>query len=116
MENILKGLVASMGITYEYTFNRTTQFVKNDKNLTGMVTPLFQKLLGASNVHIVDPATVGEDFSAYSHLIPSFYFFLSAGENRAVHTPDFVVDEGIFKIGPLLLTAAAMEYLGKKGK
>lgn len=111
MENILKGLVASMGITYEFTFNRTTQFVKNDKKLTRMVIPLFRKLLGVANVHIVDPATVGEDFSAYSHLIPSFYFFLAAGENRAVHTPDFVVDEGIFKYGPLLLSSAAIEYL-----
>lgn len=116
IENILKGLSASMGITYEYTFNRTTQFVKNDKNLTAMIIPLFQKLLGASNVHIVDPATVGEDFSAYSHRIPSFYFFLNAGENRAVHTPDFVVDEGIFKWGPLLLSSAAMEYLASHTK
>jgi amidohydrolase len=114
MENILKGLGASMGITYEYTFNRTTQFVKNDKTLTRMVIPLFQKVLGQSNVYIVDPATVGEDFSAYSHRIPSFYFFLNAGENRSVHTPTFVVDEGIFKYGPLLLSAAALEYLGCK--
>ncbi|MGD2092493.1 MAG: amidohydrolase [Candidatus Aminicenantes bacterium] len=111
MENILKGLQTALGITYEFKFEKTSQYVKNDKNLTRMVLPVFKKLLGDQHVVITDPVTVGEDFSAYSHRIPSFFFFLGAGEQGKLHSPTFSVDEKILQYGPLLLSSAALEFL-----
>ncbi len=113
MENILKGLQTSLGITYEFNFEKSSQYVKNDKNLTQRVLPLFKKLLGDQHVVITDPVTVGEDFSAYSHQIPSFFFFLGAGEQGKLHSPTFSVDEKILQYGPLLLSSAALEFLKK---
>ncbi|MCP5047008.1 MAG: amidohydrolase [bacterium] len=114
IENILKGLETSMGIAYKYKFHHSSKFVKNDKDLTRMMLPLFHKILGKSNVDIIDPLTVGEDFAAYSHRIPSLFFFLGVGENRSLHTPTFYVEEEAFKYGPVLLAAAALEYLGSE--
>lgn len=114
MENILKGLQVSMGITYDFKFSRSSPFVDNDPALTQRVIPLFQEILGVSNVHIVEPVTISEDFSFYSRRVPSLFFFLGAGENRALHTPTFVVEEDIFQYGPLLLAAAALDYLNCK--
>jgi amidohydrolase len=114
MENILKGLKTSMGITYEFKFKRASKYVKNDIPLTRKMLPVFQKLLGKENVQIIDPVTVGEDFSSYSHRIPSLFFFLNVGENRSVHTPTFSVEESSFKYGPLLLATAALELLNAK--
>lgn len=111
MENILKGLQTALGITYEFKFDKSSQYVKNDKNLTRMVLPVFKKLLGDQHVVITDPVTVGEDFSAYSHQIPSFFFFLGAGEQGALHSPTFSVDEKALQYGPLLLSSAALEFL-----
>jgi amidohydrolase len=111
MENILKGLQTSMGITYDFKFMKASKYVKNDKTLTRLVLPVFKKLLGDQHVVITDPVTVGEDFSAYSHRIPSFFFFLGAGEEGKLHNPGFSVDEKIFYYGPLLLSAAALEFL-----
>ncbi len=111
MENILKGLQTALGITYEFKFEKTSQYVKNDKNLTNRVLPVFKKLLGDQHVVITDPVTVGEDFSAYSHRIPSFFFFLGAGEEGNLHSPTFSVDEKILQYGPLLLSSAALEFL-----
>ena len=111
MENILKGLQTALGITYEFKFEKSSKYVKNDINLTRKVLPVFKKLLGDEHVVITDPVTVGEDFSAYSHQIPSFFFFLGAGEQGALHSPTFSVDEKIFQYGPLLLSSAALEFL-----
>lgn len=112
MENILKGLEVSMGITYDFKFSRSSTFVKNDPPLTRQMIPVFQQLLGPSGVQIIEPVTISEDFAFYSQRIPSLFFFLGAGENRNLHTPTFVVEEEIFRYGPLLLSAAALEYLG----
>jgi len=111
MENILKGLQTALGITYEFKFEKSSQYVKNDKDLTSRVLPVFKKLLGDDNVMITDPVTVGEDFSAYSHRIPSLFFFLGAGEKGTLHSPTFSLDEKILQYGPLLLSSAALEFL-----
>jgi amidohydrolase len=111
MENILKGLNQSVGISYDFKFAKSSKYVKNDIKLTRMLTPLFKKLLGEKNVIITDPVTVGEDFSTYSHKIPSLFFFLGAGEKGKLHSPRFSVDENIFLYGPLLFSSAAIELL-----
>jgi amidohydrolase len=115
IENILKGLQISMGITYDFKFQKTSKYVKNDKTLTRLVLPVFKKLLGDQHVLITDPVTVGEDFAAYSHRIPSLFFFLGAGEKGKLHSPTFSVEEKIFHYGPLLLSAAAMEFMKASG-
>ncbi|MCP5102127.1 MAG: amidohydrolase [bacterium] len=114
MENILKGLGTSLGITYDFRFEKAAKYVKNDKVLTGRVLPVFRRLLGDKNVVITEPVTIGEDFAAYSHVIPSFFFFLGAGEEGALHTPTFSVDEALFNYGPLLLSTAALEAMKKE--
>lgn len=111
MEKVLQGLALSQGISYDFRFVRTSKFVLNDARLTSMVIPLFKRLLGENNVKITDPLTIGEDFSAYSHRIPSLFFFLGAGMEGKLHSPEFSLDEEIFHYGPLLFTAAAIELL-----
>jgi amidohydrolase len=111
IERILKGLEISLGITYRYRFEKASKFVKNDSKLTQMALPLFKRLLGDQQVRITDPVTVGEDFSSYSHQIPSFFFFLGAGEKGSLHSSTFSVDEKMFYYGPLLLSAAALEFM-----
>ena len=111
MLKILDGLAVSTGITYDLQFHRAAKFVNNDADLAKMAFPLFERILGKENVSVSRPMTVGEDFAAYSHTIPSLFFFLGIGENRSLHTPDFSIDEAALKTGPVLLSAAALEYL-----
>ncbi len=111
MENILEGLKTAIGITYEFKFEKASKYLKNDETLTRLALPLFKKLLGEQNVVITEPKTIGEDFSSYSHLVPSLFFFLGAGREGALHSPTFSVDEKMFYYGPLLLSAAALEFL-----
>ncbi|MCP4213907.1 MAG: amidohydrolase [bacterium] len=111
MENILKGLSLSTGITYDYKFIKTSKFVKNDAVLTEKLTPLFKRMIGDSNVLPAEALTVGEDFSAYSHKVPSLFFFLGTGLEGALHSSTFAVDENIFLCGPLLFASAAVELM-----
>ena len=111
MENILKGLGTSMGITYDFNFSRSSKFVKNDIGLTRRLTPLFKTILGAENVLDTEPLTIGEDFSTYSHKVPALIFFLGTGKEGSLHSPKFAVDEDIFLYGPVLFSSAAIECL-----
>jgi amidohydrolase len=111
IKNILEGLKISTGISYQLNFSRGTKFVKNNIKLTRLITPLFKKLLGENRVFITDPVTVGEDFSAYSHRVPSLFFLLGAGMGMTIHHPKFSVDEKIFLYGPYLFSSAALKIM-----
>jgi amidohydrolase len=113
MEKILKGLQVSHNIEYQFRFSKGSNYVKNDRQLTRMLTPLFQKVLGRENVIFIEPVTVGEDFSAYSFKIPSLYFFLGTGMDKTLHSPTYSVDENIFLYGPLIFSSAALKIMEK---
>ena len=110
IEKILRGLSVAYGIDYEYQFLGGSKYVKNDSRLTAMAESIFKELLGEENVIQTDPMTIAEDFSQYSHIIPSFFYFLGAGEGT-LHHPQFAPDDEILKYGPLTLSAAAMKFL-----
>jgi len=111
MENILKGMKVSMGITCDFKFVKSSRYVKNDVTLTRLLTPVFKELLGEKNVIVTEPVTVGEDFSTYSHKVPSLFFFLGTGVEGNLHSPVFSVDEDIFFYGPVLFSSAAAAVL-----
>lgn len=110
IEKVLKGLKVSLGIDYEYAFLRGSKYVKNDTTLTAITADVFRKVIGEKNVLTTEPMTVAEDFSVYSHKIPSFFFFLGTG-GGTLHHPEFAPDEEILRYGGLLLSSAAMNYL-----
>ncbi|MCK4836460.1 MAG: amidohydrolase [Candidatus Aminicenantes bacterium] len=111
MKNILEGLSTAYGTTYRFIFSKDAPYVKNDESLTGFLIPVFKKILGETQVLDVKPMSIGEDFSYYSHRIPSVFFFLGIGDKPPLHTPSFTVDERIFKIAPVLFASAAIHYL-----
>lgn len=113
MENILKGLSLALGTTYNFQFFKDAPYVKNDEELTRFLIPVFKKILGDENVTEINPLTIAEDFSHYSHQIPGVFFLLGVGDQSPLHTPTFSVDEEIFKIAPVLLASAALSYLNR---
>jgi metal-dependent amidase/aminoacylase/carboxypeptidase family protein len=114
MGRILKGLEIMFGVRTRLVFERANSFVQNDPQLTGFFLPVFRRILGEDNVKIIEPLTIGEDFSAYSHLIPALFFFLGVGqgENPAgLHTPELNPDEKTLLVAPVLFASAAVSYL-----
>ena len=111
MRNVLEGLALTYGMEFDFEFDRSAQHVHNDPELTAVVTKSFQETIGAQNVLSTEPMTIAEDFSAFSHTIPSVFFFLGTGTEEKLHSTDFSVDEEIFKTGPLLFCTGALRLL-----
>jgi amidohydrolase len=114
MGRILQGLEIMFGVRTRLVFERANSYVQNDPQLTGFLLPVFRRVLGKDNVKIIEPLTIGEDFSAYSHRIPALFFFLGVGQGEkpaALHTPDLNPDEKTLAIAPVLFASAALSYL-----
>lgn len=111
IEKILKGLSIAHGCKYSFDLQKDAPFVNNDPQLTAQVIPLFQKILGDTQVQIIKPLTIAEDFAFYSKHIPSVFFMLGNGPSSALHTPEFSIHEDTLKIGPVLFAYSAINWL-----
>ncbi|MGQ9618938.1 MAG: M20 metallopeptidase family protein [Candidatus Aminicenantia bacterium] len=111
MRDLLQGLALTYGIDFEFKFNRVARFVKNDPILTEIIADSFREVIGEKNVITSEPLTIAEDFSAYSHTIPSVFFFLGTGTEEKLHSPEFTINEEILKRGSLLLCTGAIKTL-----
>lgn len=102
----------------------------NDKDLTNRLTGLFIKTLGESNVLLMPPSMVGEDFSRFgmqTRKVPISMFWLGTVDPAvfakakaagvplpSLHSATFTPQpEPTIKTGVKAMTAAALELLGK---
>jgi metal-dependent amidase/aminoacylase/carboxypeptidase family protein len=83
--------------------------VVNDPRLAAIV----REAAGADRVVDFAPLMAGEDFSAYSRVAPSCFFFVGAGDPTAYphHHPRFTIDEAALPIGIETLTRTAVHFL-----
>ena len=99
-----------MNLGYDVTTNHDL--------LTQRAVGVLREVAGGPNVFVIPKVTGAEDFSAYQKVIPGFFFFLGVtpkglppdkiGTN---HSPLFLVDESVLKIGVKALASLTLEYL-----
>ncbi|CAI9115380.1 OLC1v1016270C1 [Oldenlandia corymbosa var. corymbosa] len=73
-------------------------------------------LLGPENFNVMDPLMGSEDFSFYSEVIPSGFFFVgirneTLGSIVSPHSPNFIIDEDALPVGAATEAAIAERYL-----
>ena len=95
----------------------------NDPELTAMMLPCLQEVVGEENVKLIKAITGAEDFSFFQQQIPGLYFFLGGmpkgkkvEEAAPHHSPDFYIDESGLKLGLRALSYLALDYMDKYGK
>ncbi|KAL7137295.1 hypothetical protein ABFS83_10G082700 [Erythranthe nasuta] len=80
-----------------------------------------ENLLGKQGVRN-DPMIMGaEDFSFYAEKVPAAFFMIGAKNKtmtsaKGLHSPHFVIDEGVLSVGASLHAAVAMSYLEDHAK
>ena len=117
MKQTLEGCTSSYGATYSLTYAGPNYPVTvNDPVLTAGSIPEMERILGKSNVIVAKPITGAEDFSFYQRVIPGFFWFLGAGNERlnitaAHHTPDFDIDESVLVPGVKVAANQLLDYL-----
>lgn len=114
MEKIVKTTCETYGASYEFTFNKGYTSVVNDEYTTQIVKEIALDL-DPDKVIELPPSLGGEDFSAFSELIPSTYAFIGVGnEEKGTdyphHHPKFALDEDGFLTGIQLFVSIGLNY------
>jgi len=115
MNEILGGVTAAGGGSYELVYDRNVPVTVNDVALTEKVVPSLRRALGADNVEQLEPATVAEDFSYFANEIPGFYYRLGTLKPGTTsgnhHTPTFQADDGAIPVGIKAMAYLVWDYL-----
>ncbi len=112
-ENVAKAFDCECDVEYVQGYSMTV----NDEELALKVIESFKNTLGSENVIMPDqPASGGEDFSEFSKVVPSVYYWLGMKSeintnNAVLHNPNLIVDEDCIPIGIKTLSMAALDLL-----
>jgi amidohydrolase len=116
LPSMIQGLVESMGGKVEIDLRVGYPVLKNDASFTARSRQVAIDLLGVDNVVDTSIRMGAEDFAFYSHQVPSCFFRLGTGSEKAgtrggLHTPAFDIDEDAMSIGSALMAAIAAQEL-----
>ena len=114
MERLLKTTCDSVGAAYELDYLVGYDSVYNDPEQTRWVKQLAETYF-PGKVVTRDPMMGGEDFSAFSNIVPSAYAFIGAGQaegeyDRPHHHPRFALNEEAFEMAFDMFTEVAKHY------
>jgi amidohydrolase len=109
-------LVKSMGGKAKIEIRKGYPSLENNPKLTEKARSYAIEYLGAENVLDIDMRMTAEDFSYFSHEIPSCYYRLGSGNqskgiSAPLHSSTFNVDEESIKIGMGLMAFLAVKSL-----
>lgn len=117
MEQIVKGITAAHGATYEFDYRYGYGSVVNDENVTKLMEETILERWGQDRLLHMPPLMGGEDFSAFSDKVPSCFLLVGArNEEKGIiyphHHPRFTVDEDSLRDGVALFVHAVQKILG----
>lgn len=118
MREILGGVTAAHGGSFELEFGTGYPVTYNEPTLAEWSAPVLKRVLGENKVKVRKPLMGAEDFSFYQKAIPGFFYMLGVGNHSkgitaAVHTPEFDGDEDSLVVGVRAMTALLLDYLEK---
>jgi amidohydrolase len=115
MGEILEGITAAGGGTYELDYERGTPATINDVALARQMAPTLQRVIGLDMVEMIDPTMGGEDFAYFANEIPGFFFRLGmvapGTTSGGHHTPDFQAADGSIPIGMRAMANLLIDFL-----
>jgi amidohydrolase len=109
-------IAEASGLTAEVKLTIGYPVLSNRPALVERVLPALERATGPGGLVEVAPILAAEDFGAYGQGgIPTFYWFLAASPHAdrrgpPNHSPEFVIDEGVLKVGVRALVGATLEF------
>jgi amidohydrolase len=103
------------GATAGFTYTDGYPPLLNDASSVDLVSRAAARELGADQVRTIAPVMGGEDFAYYLQRVPGAFAMLGIGDNRPYphHNARFDIDENVLPVGVRLMTAVALEMLGR---
>lgn len=110
LEKAARSFCQSMGGDCEVDIQKGYPYLNNDPDLTAQTRLQMERYLGEENVVDLPARMGGEDFAAYSQLMPSCFYRLGVQNpnGTGLHTPTFDVDERCLEVGAGLMSWIAM--------
>jgi amidohydrolase len=117
IEQITRGVVASLGLDYHYEFEYGYPVLINDARMSKLVVSACSKAIGKENVEILQPSMGAEDFSYYLEKCPGAIFRLGVrNEKKGLiqphHNTSFNIDEDVLPFGVEMFVRVINEFLG----
>ena len=117
IEEVLAGITAAAGATYEFEDIYQSPVVMNEAEITDLVRQAAERAIGAENVIECEPTMGGDDQAYFQKEVPGCYFIVGGGDEGAGygphHSATFGFDERALEVGLRVMTEAALEYLGR---
>ena len=117
-ERTAQALAAASGASAELRVSMTAPLTSNHAALSAQGGASLRRTLGSEAVVEMPLLTIAEDFSQFSPIAPTFYYFVGAtavgvDPRRAPmnHSPKFLLDEGALGVGVHTLTQLALDSL-----
>ena len=118
IRNTAESIAQSAGAKAEVAVTDGYDVTNNNEKLTERAVATLRAVAGGANVFLSPKATAAEDFSAYQKVIPGFYFHVGARPKDlppekagANHSPLFMVDESVLKLGVRALSNLTLDYM-----
>lgn len=120
MDDRLRGLAASHGISYDFDYHLGYPPVVNSAEMADLVHRTAARILGAQrSAFAVRPSMVGEDFAYFLQEVPGAIYLLGVGDSDTccypLHHAKFNFNEGVLGIGVRVLVQIAVDYLSMIG-
>lgn len=118
MGEIVAGITAAGGGTYEFEYDRGTPATINDAALVTRMAPTLSRIVGGDNVQVLDPVMGGEDFAYFANEVPAFFYRLGTQAPGVVsgghHTPTFMADDSSIPVGMRAMSNLLLDYLRER--
>jgi len=120
MNKILEGITLAYGGSFELDYDRGTPATINDPELAKKMIPTMERVVGKSNLKLLDPVMGGEDFAFFANEVPGMYYrlgVLKPGTTSGwVHTPTFRADDSCLEVGIRAMSNLLVDFLKSNGK
>jgi amidohydrolase len=111
-------LARILGGDYELAVRHVFPACYNDPRISGILQEVAVGMLGPGRLYEPAPTLGGEDFGYMLRSAPGVFVWLGVqieGEQRALHSPSFDLDEAALPVGSAFLAEAACRLLGELG-
>ncbi|RJP71391.1 MAG: amidohydrolase [Candidatus Abyssobacteria bacterium SURF_17] len=117
MEEIIRGVTAAFGATYDFAYVPGYPATINDGKFTEMVRSVAQEILGPGRIWELErPRMPSEDFSYFLERVPGTFALLGVRptdrEPVPSHNSKYAIDEAGLLAGVKLHAAVALRFLG----
>ena len=111
MARIAENTAAAFRCTAELDYQFKSDMLVNDEAMTELARGAALKVAGEEHIAPIRRSMGGEDFSAYTHIVPCAFVALGGGGEAPQHSEKSCIAESAFETGVAMYAQVAVDFL-----